>query len=145
MRQPSVHYAIMNLTSIYLPKLIGNAISAPIPSKNLRHLVRKCIQFTLDEQLLPDCKAEKIIANHLKSKYIKNKISQYQSSQVNNSDSTSENVVWQYWAQGIERSPEIIKICLKSVNSYFSLHGYKVIHLNDENIHEYLDINTLFF
>ncbi|MBT9622136.1 capsular polysaccharide synthesis protein [Sutterella wadsworthensis] len=80
---------------------------------------------------------KKIIANHLKTKYIKNKISQYQSSQ--NSDSTSENVVWQYWAQGIESSPEIIKICLESVNSYFSKHGYKVIQLNDKNIHEYLD------
>lgn len=143
MRQPSVHYAIMNLTSIYLPKLIGNAISAPIPSKNLRHLVRKYIQFTLDEQLLPACETEQIIANRLKLKYIKNKISQYQSSQ--NSDSPSENVVWQYWAQGIESSPEIIKICLKSVNSYFSQHGYKVIHLNNKNIHEYLDINPLFF
>lgn len=143
MRQPSVHYAIMNLTSIYLPKLIGNAISAPIPSKNLRHLVRKYIQFTLDEQLLPACETEQIIANHLKLKYIKNKISQYQSSQ--NSDSPSENVVWQYWAQGIESSPEIIKICLKSVNSYFSRHGYKVIYLNNKNIYEYLDINPLFF
>ena len=59
MRQPLVHYAIMNLTSIYLPKLIGNAISAPIPSKDLRHLVRKYIQFTLDEQLLPACETEK--------------------------------------------------------------------------------------
>lgn len=28
MRQHSMYYAIMNLTSIYLPKIIGNAISA---------------------------------------------------------------------------------------------------------------------
>ncbi|MBD8910903.1 MAG: hypothetical protein EGR87_05805 [Sutterella wadsworthensis] len=133
----------MNLTSIYLPKLIGNAISAPIPSKNLKDRVRRYIRFILDEQLLPACETEKIVANHLKSKYIKNKISQYQSSQ--NSDLTSENIVWQYWAQGIESSPEIIKICLESVNSYFSKHGYKVIQLNDKNINKYLDINPSYF
>lgn len=143
MCQPSVHYAVMNLTSIYWLKLIGNAISAPLTSKNLRDRVRRYIRCILDEQFLPACETEKIIANHLKTKYIKNKISQYQSSQ--NSDSTSENVVWQYWAQEIESSPEIIKICLESVNSYFSKHGYKVIQLNDKNIHEYLDINPLYF
>lgn len=78
MRQHSMYYAIMNLTSIYLPKIIGNAISAPIPSKNLRDRARRYIRFILDEQLQPLCKTEKLVANHLQTNYIKHKISQYQ-------------------------------------------------------------------
>ena len=140
MRQHSMYYAIMNLTSIYLPKIIGNAISAPIPSKNLRDRARRYIRFILDEQLQPLCKTEKLVANHLQTNYIKHKISQYQSYQPKKPASTSEKIVWQYWAQGIEHSPEIIKICLQSVNSYFSQYGYRVIYLSDNNIREYLDI-----
>ena len=140
-----MYYAIMNLTSIYLPKIIGNAISAPIPSKNLRDRVRRYIRFILDEQLQPLCKTEKLVANHLQTNYIKRKISQYQSYQLKKPASTSEKIVWQYWAQGIEHSPEIIKICLQSVNSYFSQYGYRVIYLSDNNIREYLDINPLYF
>lgn len=140
-----MYYAIMNLTSIYLPKIIGNAISAPIPSKNLRDRVRRYIRFILDEQLQPLCKTEKLVANHLQTNYIKHKISQYQSYQPKKPASTSEKIVWQYWAQGIEHSPEIIKICLQSVNSYFSQYGYSVIYLSDNNIREYLDINPLYF
>lgn len=145
MRQHSMYYAIMNLTSIYLPKIIGNAISAPIPSKNLRDRARRYIRFILDEQLQPLCKTEKLVANHLQTNYIKHKISQYQSYQPKKPASTSEKIVWQYWAQGIEHSPEIIKICLQSVNSYFSQYGYRVIYLSDNNIREYLDINPLYF
>lgn len=133
-----MYYAIMNLTSIYLPKIIGNAISAPIPSKNLRDRVRRYIRFILDEQLQPLCKTEKLVANHLQTNYIKHKISQYQLYQPKKPASTSEKIVWQYWAQGIEHSPEIIKICLQSVNSYFSQYGYRVIYLSDNNIREYL-------
>lgn len=140
-----MYYAIMNLTSIYLPKIIGNAISAPIPSKNLRDRVRRYIRFILDEQLQPLCKTEKLVANHLQTNYIKHKISQYQLYQPKKPASTSEKIVWQYWAQGIEHSPEIIKICLQSVNSYFSQYGYRVIYLSDNNIREYLDINPLYF
>lgn len=145
MRQHSMYYAIMNLTSIYLPKIIGNAISAPIPSKNLRDRARRYIRFILDEQLQPLCKTENSVANHLQTNYIKHKISQYQSYQPKKPASTSEKIVWQYWAQGIEHSPEIIKICLQSVNSYFSQYGYRVIYLSDNNIREYLDINPLYF
>lgn len=136
-----MYYAIMNLTSIYLPKIIGNAISAPIPSKNLRDRVRRYIRFILDEQLQPLCKTEKLVANHLQTNYIKT-ISIISTKKP---ASTSEKIVWQYWAQGIEHSPEIIKICLQSVNSYFSQYGYRVIYLSDNNIREYLDINPLYF
>ena len=117
----------------------------PIPSKNLRDRARRYIRFILDEQLQPLCKTEKLVANHLQTNYIKHKISQYQSYQPKKPASTSEKIVWQYWAQGIEHSPEIIKICLQSVNSYFSQYGYRVIYLSDNNIREYLDINPLYF
>lgn len=51
----------------------------------------------------------------------------------------NKRIIWQYWAQGYDNNlPEIVKICLKSVDIYAS--EYIIIRLSDANIKDYIDV-----
>ena len=47
-------------------------------------------------------------------------------------------IIWQYWAQGYENVPEVVQICLDSVERHKG--KYQLIRLSDENLSQYLDI-----
>lgn len=51
-----------------------------------------------------------------------------------------EKIIWQYWGQGVSKNhlPQSVQLYFKSVDKYAS--DYKVIRLDDNNIHEYLDL-----
>ncbi|STZ08825.1 Mannosyltransferase OCH1 and related enzymes [Moraxella caprae] len=50
-----------------------------------------------------------------------------------------QKIIWQYWGQGIDGNlPEIVKLCFDSIDKYKG--DYTVIRLDDNNIHEYLDL-----
>ena len=53
-------------------------------------------------------------------------------------EGAASDYVWQYWAQGEENAPDIVKACLNSVKKYCS--DKKVVVLNDSNIKDYVDI-----
>ena len=46
--------------------------------------------------------------------------------------------IWQYWEQGLENAPEIVKACLDSVEKYNP--GIERIIISPQNIREYVDI-----
>ncbi len=49
-----------------------------------------------------------------------------------------ENIIWQYWAQGIDAAPEIIRICIQSVSKY---NGNKThIVLSDRDVFNYIEL-----
>ncbi len=50
----------------------------------------------------------------------------------------SDKIIWQYWAQGFEDVPDVIRKCLGSVERYAE--GYTIVRLSDGNLAEYLDI-----
>lgn len=50
----------------------------------------------------------------------------------------TDKIIWQYWAQGYDNVPEIVKMCLDSVDKYAG--DYTVIRLSDANLCEYLEI-----
>lgn len=54
----------------------------------------------------------------------------------------SGKIVWQYWSQGYSDAnmPEIIKLCLKSVESYCKKTDITLIRLSDENIDDYISL-----
>lgn len=52
--------------------------------------------------------------------------------------SKKSKYVWQYWAQGIDNAPPLVKKCMESVAHYCS--EFEVIIINDSNIKEYVDI-----
>lgn len=51
----------------------------------------------------------------------------------------NKRIIWQYWAQGLDSSqmPDLIKVCLKSVDIHTS--GFTLIRITDENINDYVD------
>lgn len=50
-----------------------------------------------------------------------------------------QKIIWQYWGQGIDDNlPEIVKLCFASIDKYKG--DYTVIRLDDNSIHEYLDL-----
>lgn len=55
----------------------------------------------------------------------------------------STHIIWQYWAQGYEQIPEVVRICLNSVERYKG--DYEVIRLTDANLKEYVDFPDSFF
>jgi hypothetical protein len=50
----------------------------------------------------------------------------------------TDRIIWQYWAQGYEDVPPVVRQCLLSVEKYAA--GYTLVRLTDENLSEYLDL-----
>lgn len=50
----------------------------------------------------------------------------------------TDKIIWQYWAQGYDQVPAIVKACLDSVDKYAG--EYRIIRLTDENLPDYLDL-----
>ena len=50
----------------------------------------------------------------------------------------TERIIWQYWAQGYEDVPEVVRTCLDSVERYAG--DYTIVRLTDDNLHEYIDL-----
>ncbi|OOF35812.1 capsular polysaccharide synthesis protein [Rodentibacter heidelbergensis] len=53
-------------------------------------------------------------------------------------DLVGKKIIWQYWAQGIEDVPPIVKVCFISVDHFKG--EYEVIRLDDNNLSEYLKL-----
>ncbi len=57
---------------------------------------------------------------------------------IKTKESVESNYVWQYWGQGEEQAPELVKACFVSVKKYCP--NKNIIVLNDENVKDYIDI-----
>ena len=57
---------------------------------------------------------------------------------VETKESVESDYVWQYWGQGEEQAPELVKACFASVKKYCP--DKNIIVLNDENVKDYIDI-----
>lgn len=57
---------------------------------------------------------------------------------IENKTSQSSNYIWQYWGQGEENAPDLVKACFASVKKYCP--DKNIIILNDENVKDYIDI-----
>ena len=53
-------------------------------------------------------------------------------------DLGTDRVIWQYWAQGYDEVPPIVRACLESVEKWAG--DNRLIRLSDNNLSEYLDL-----
>lgn len=53
-------------------------------------------------------------------------------------DLIGKDIIWQYWGQGFENVPEVVGICLGSIDKYAG--DRMIIRLDDKSINEYLEI-----
>lgn len=57
---------------------------------------------------------------------------------IEKKESKSSDYIWQYWGQGRENAPELVKACFKSVEKYCA--NKKIVILDDATIKDYIDI-----
>lgn len=127
----------------YITPLIGNIASLPFSSKNKKREIRNKIRYAMDPENEKMCNQEKIISDYLTNQYINKRIAEINRESITRSEPQPDNekIVWQYWAQGAEKCPDIIKICLNSVKRHFEPLGYQVRVIDDRTVHQYVDIN----
>lgn len=53
-------------------------------------------------------------------------------------DLGTQKVIWQYWAQGFEDVPPVVRQCVDSVDKWAG--EYRVIRLDDANLSDYLEL-----
>ena len=49
----------------------------------------------------------------------------------------NERIIWQYWGQGFDDMPEIVRICLKSVECHKG--DYQLVRITDSDLADYVD------
>lgn len=79
--------------------------------------------------------ADYLIHNYI-NKYLNNYIPKIEVK--TKKDLKTDKIIWQYWGQGFENLPEVVKVCYKSIDRYKN--DYIVIRLTDDTIDEYIDI-----
>ena len=86
----------------------------------------------------------KILATHRRVAAVcEDLIERYQAEPVHfdlspKKDFGTQKIIWQYWAQGYEEVPPVIRQCLDSVEKYAG--DYTLVRLTDANLSEYLDL-----
>ena len=50
----------------------------------------------------------------------------------------TDRIIWQYWAQGYDNVPQVVRECLDSVDKFAG--DYTTVRLTDNNLADYLDI-----
>ena len=53
-------------------------------------------------------------------------------------DIGTERIIWQYWGQGYDNVPPVVRECLDSVDEHAG--DFQIVRLSDANLDEYLDI-----
>ena len=90
------------------------------------------------------CRERKILATHRRVAQIcKDLIARYREHPEHfdfkvKKDFGTDKIIWQYWAQGYDDLPNVVRTCLESVDKYAS--DYSIVRLTDDNLSEYLDL-----
>ncbi len=93
--------------------------------------------FVFDKQIRRILKG-KVVKFYIK-KYAKKARKKYlQITTQKNNEKENELIIWQFWEQGFDNAPEIVKSCTKSVEKFAN--GAKVIRLDYESIKKYVEI-----
>lgn len=50
----------------------------------------------------------------------------------------TDKIIWQYWAQGFEDVPVVVRDCLDSISVYCP--DYRIVRLDDSNLYDYLEL-----
>ena len=92
---------------------------------------------------------DKVKRADLKVKWVRRHLDKYVSKALNNykKDKTIEDknprIIWQYWHQGVENAPDLIKACFESVKKYSS--GYEQRILTYDTIKDYVEIPKKYY
>ena len=82
----------------------------------------------------------------IKSRWAKFHLNKYVNKAIKNykpqEKQENQNIIWQYWHQGEENAPELVKKCLESVKKYES--DRKIVVLSYDTIKDYIDLPKIY-
>lgn len=125
----------MNYKLLAVKKLFCTICSAIIPYKPLRHKVRYALN-PLNDQRVEQYFRKQYILPFVKDSHSLN----YQKG-TKNIDEGCE-YIWQCWLQGKEQAPEVVKMCLASVEKY-KKDNQKIIIITSKNYTNYVNLPTV--
>lgn len=129
---------LINISKSCLTKQIFSLTKKPIIKNVYRTFVpkktRKSIEVYVDrkQQNYTSNKFKEFIEYYFNTRLLKFNLSPIQPELVN------KKIIWQYWGQGVDKCPDIVTKCFKSVNEFKN--DYQVIRLDDSNLFDYLNL-----
>ncbi len=129
---------LRNISKSCLTKQIFSLTQKPIIKNVYRTFVprktRKSIEVYVDrkQQNYTSNKFKEFIEYYFNTRLSKFNLSPVQPELVN------KKIIWQYWGQGIDKCPDIVTKCFKSVDEFKN--DYQVIRLDDSNLFDYLNL-----
>lgn len=97
----------MNHVWLAFRKLICTICSAVIPNKPLRHKVRYALNPLNDKR----------VERYFIRQYVIPSKNEYHNFPTEKSANENIEYIWQCWLQGIEQAPDLVKMCLNSVEN----------------------------
>jgi len=88
--------------------------------------------FVFDKQI------RRILKGKLAQIYLKKYVRQSLNAEIEDKKFDNKTIIWQYWEQGMENAPSIVKACVDSVEKYKN--GHEHIILDRNSIKSYTDI-----
>lgn len=129
---------LRNISKLCLTKQIFSLTQKPIIKNVYRTFVprktRKSIEVYVDrkQQNYTSNKFKEFIEYYFNTRLSKFNLSPVQPELVN------KKIIWQYWGQGVDKCPDIVTKCFKSVDEFKN--DYQVIRLDDSNLFDYLNL-----
>lgn len=108
---------IKNVYRTFVPKKTRNSIEVYVDRKQQNYTSNKFKEF---------------IEYYFNTRLLKFNLSPIQPELVN------KKIIWQYWGQGVDKCPDIVTKCFKSVDEFKN--DYQVIRLDDSNLFDYLNL-----
>lgn len=105
-------------------------ISSVFFLKKYRRIIKGKILYQKEHQKVAD-----YLENVYIKKYFENKLDDILIKKTQ--DMNNKKIIWQFWYQGLDNAPCIIKQCMKSVKKYMG-DEYDIIVLDKNNIKDYL-------
>ena len=90
------------------------------------------------ECFVRDIKIKRVLKGKAIKFFLKKYIDQVKNIELPSQKNEPTKIIWQYWEQGIENAPEIVKICVESVEKYKN--DYQHIVLDKNSINDYIEI-----
>lgn len=111
---------------IFQSNVLANLISCLIPNRKIRHRVRSFVRENIDAYLF-EKESVKVINRYAKNLFIPE-------------EEITPKIIWQYWAQGINHLPPIVRSCLNTTRRFAEGNGYELKIITNDNISEYISL-----
>ncbi len=121
----------MNNVRLSFRKMISTICSAMIPYKPLRHKVRYMLNPLNDKR----------VERYFREQYVLPLKDDFHKLPTTRQANENIEYIWQCWLQGIEQAPNLVKMCLQSVEKYKKSYQKRII-ITADNFADYITLPT---